>query len=153
MPSSTDISVTLDSIDLDVSKKELQQMAKDNVKALADSGYLEAGQKYAKLSAFMIYAEAFKKELKDYAIDEVLMEDNSRAQMGNVLLEIANSGDRLDYDADPVHKALNVQLKARQKELKNSRSTTNIVVDPDGAEVPKVPVKTPSSTIIKATIK
>lgn len=53
-----------------------------------------------------------------------------------------NTGDRLDYAADPIYAQIQEQLKEREALLKAAFKSTKPIYDEHGAEVPKVPVKT-----------
>jgi hypothetical protein len=60
-----------------------------------------------------------------------------------------NTGDRYDYAADPIYADIARQLKEREELLKLALKSANPIYDHEGIEVPKVPVKTFGSEVIK----
>jgi len=75
--------------------------------------------------------------------------------LSGVELSERSGWDNLDYDSDPVYKALKEQLKEREGLLKSaynhSRSFGLVMVDENGEALPIVPVKsvTKSALIVK----
>jgi len=154
MEKSTNISTVINQLDLNVSKAEIKQIYSDLVKDEAERGFTDMKKLYIKLG---IHAEGLKAallECKESALNELEFQDNGKFQIGNCTLETMNSGDKLDYEKDPIFKQINQELHERQKLLKMSKRTKAIIVDEiTGEEVPKVPVKTPGKITAKLTFK
>lgn len=71
-----------------------------------------------------------------------------------VQARIGTTGDRYDYDADPIYSDLKAQLKARENLLKTAVKMKESIFDESTGEVvPKVPLKSPAKETLVITIK
>ena len=140
----------MDGIDLNLSKKDLQALGKLRAEELIEAGYTDPLESFAKCKQLIELLTSFSTAMGAYAQDELDKHGEKKAFVGNVRLELGNTGDRYDYERDPVYAELKAQMADRKKILDAARTATqdyHVYKD-----VPRVPLKTPGKQIIKATI-
>ena len=131
-------------------KEETKQLGQNMIEAVKQ-GELDALDEIVRIKKEIEFLESYYDELKPYAIEEREKYPEKRLNIKGALIELSYTGDRLDYDSDPIYKELNDAKKHRQKELKDAYKTSNDVVTSDGELIPKIPVKSAGKQIIKIT--
>jgi hypothetical protein len=145
------------SYDHSFTKKEAIKTGTELAKNIIDGGEVDLFQVIGNLSRLSEVVGAALSQLKqaDYLFDNI---DKGGYNMNGVNFSLSNTGDRQDYEADPVYKDLAKKLKDREALLKQAlKSDTELFAaayDPETGEevamaVPKVPVKTFGKTVIK----
>lgn len=130
---------------MSLTKKEIQSEAVNQVQKILDSGELNMEEVVSKIVKLKEYVNSFDKALRKNDCIPV------GSYQGVKAVE-SNTGDRLDYEADPVYKKLKDELKAREEVLKAAFKNKDIdMADKNGEVIPRVPVKTYSSTVIKVS--
>lgn len=130
------------------SKREINQLGANMIEAVKN-GDAYALPELIETKKQIELLKAYEEALKPYAIEEREKYADKRLPMNGAFVELSYSGDRLNYDDDPIHKDLNDAIKNRVKQLKEAHKCDNIIVDCDGVVVPKVGVKTHGKQIIK----
>jgi hypothetical protein len=128
-----------------MSKREIEAYAEHQAQLLFDEGELNEFQMLSTAVRMETMASTYGKEVRK-RIQEV-PEKNYKAF--GCEFSTMNTGDRKDYSADPIYADLEKQLKERKELLDLSFKSTQPIYDNHGAEVPKVPIKTFGSTVIK----
>jgi hypothetical protein len=144
----------------DFTKKSAKETGERLAKIIIDEGevnVLEALGNIVRMKEVLLNAEAaFKKS-------DVLLDKAAEGQSFNgVKFSVMNTGDRLDYEKDPIYEDLNRKLKARKDLLSQAHKhfiKTGNRIYTDGYdsetgeelsyEVPVVPVKTVGKQAIK----
>lgn len=125
----------------DISKKEIQQIATDNVNEFLDNGMGDPLDAYIKAKKQIEYLTTVTEKLKDTASIQGLK--YNKQIFHGAKIEMRNTGDKLDYSSDPVYAELEAKLKARKELLTFSYSAYGATIfDEEGVEVMKVAVKT-----------
>lgn len=130
------------------SKTEVKELGANLIEAVKN-GDADALPELIETKKQIELLKAYEEELKPYAIEERERYAEKRLPMNGAFVELSYSGDRLDYDQDPIFKELNEALKNRQKELKEAYKCEHTIVDCNGEIIPKVGVKTHGKQIIK----
>ena len=129
----------------EMSKKDLEQAGAQRAAELMAQGEHNEYQALAAGERLKTFAESFCKQLRKDI--HALPEKNYKAY--GVEFSTMNTGDRYDYAADPIYADIARQLKEREDLLKLALKSANPIYDHEGIEVPKVPVKTFGSEVIK----
>ena len=123
------------------SKKELEFNGIQAAEFLVESGE-DVLPRYIEISRQIALLEAEKKGLKDAAFDErALYGGTEMLTIQGCKISISNTGDRLQYDKDPIIAALKIAIKDREKDVKIATKSEGTFFDNDGVEVEAVPVK------------
>ena len=124
----------------DLTKKELEQNGADAGFYLAETGE-DVLPRYIEISRQIVLLEAEKKALKEYAFEERTLHGTGVIDLYGCKLSISNTGDRLQYDKDPIIAELKKQIKDREIDVKIATKSKGVFLDSDGVQVDKVPVK------------
>ena len=120
-------------------KKEIVSKAKDDVKAMVDSGEVDIAEAVVDATRLSEYIKVFVSELRNHVGDEY-----DKYECKGVKLSFKGTGDRLDYEQDEVYADIKERLKAREELLKLAYKSKDMLFDSEGVEVPKVGVKSAS---------
>jgi hypothetical protein len=133
-----------------INKKEIELNAIQAAEFLINDGgnTLEA---FIQSKRKVIFETAYQKALSEYAFDERALYGSDLLEMYGVKISISNSGDRLQYDQDPIIAQLEQDIKEREKDVKIATKSKGVYFDSDGVEVEKVPVKH-GSEVLKINI-
>ena len=133
---------------MESSKREIKELAENSIEAVlnGDASGLET---YIDARKQEEYYKKIGEAVKDIAIEEREQYAEKRLSLKGTFIELSYSGDRLDYDDDPIHKELSKALKNRVKELKEAYKCEHTIVDCEGVIIPKVGVKTHGKQIIE----
>lgn len=137
------------------SKADLGKTAVRDITNFLNEGLEDASVLYAKVLKAQEYLSAAKEELKDVVEMEVTQEMlplSQEVERYGVALSLSNTGERLNYDEDPVYVELKRKVKERAEILKMVRRGTPYVDPETGEFAPEVSAK-PSTTVLKARIK
>ncbi len=137
-------------LDLNKKKAELKSDGKKEGEALVESGTIDAHEWTVRIRQLKEFLDGVEEGLFDQCLKEVADGSN---ELGHVKLSVANTGDRLDYEKDPVIAFHTEKIKAR-KELVYLASKKGVAVaDPEnGDEVKPVPVKTFGRQTVKISL-
>jgi len=130
-----------------LTKKELTQSGIEAAEYLIEAGE-SALERTVEISRQIALLEAEKKTLKEYAYDERALHGSDVLELYGCKISISNTGDRLQYDKDPIIASLKIAIKDREKDVKIATKSEGVYFDSDGVEVEKVPV-TYGSEVIK----
>ena len=133
-----------------INKKEIELNAIQAAEFLINDGgnTLEA---FIQSKRKVIFETAYQKALSEYAFDERALYGSDLLEMYGVKISISNSGDRLQYDQDPIIAELKQAIKEREKDVKIATKSKGVYFDSEGVEVEKVPVKH-GSEVLKINI-
>lgn len=120
-------------------KKEVVEKAKKDVANILEGGEVELANAFVDATRISEYLTTFVKELKQHITED---EYGKNYEVKGASISFRNTGDRLDYDADPVYAELKAKLKDRQALLKTAYKSKEMIFDSEGVEVPKVGIKT-----------
>lgn len=126
-------------------KKEVKQKALEDVKSILDGGEVDIANAFTDATRISEYLKTFVAELKKHVTEE---EYGKEYDVKNAKITFRETGDRLDYEDDPIYKELKERLKERESLLKTAYRSKDSIYDNEGVEVPKVSVKTPSSKVV-----
>lgn len=133
-------------------KKGLSNFGQIHARNLLEDGFHESVVLTVQAKKAIEYLKAFALEC-DYQTRKDLMEQyNSKADIFGANLSLSSSGDRLDYEADPIYYELKTKLKEREDLLKLAFKSSDSIYDAMGAEVMKVPIKTHSKETLKVKL-
>jgi len=136
---------------LALGKVELQTYGKEEAERLIEEGWADPTKLLVDSKKYLELLTAFNKAMKAAAVSE-LEGSNGKAEIGNAKISLGNTGDRLDYAADPIYVELKSKLDARVALLKLAKKQQDSLYDNMGIEVPKVPVKTFGEIVPKITL-
>lgn len=122
-----------------IPKKEIVAKAKDDVKAMVDSGKVDIAEAVVDATRLSEYLKVFVSELRNHVDDKY-----DKYECKGVKLSFKGTGDRLDYEKDEVYSELKERLKAREELLKLAYKSKDMLFDSEGVDVPKVGVKSAS---------
>ena len=128
------------------SKKELEQSGSEAGFYLAETGE-DVLPRYIEISRQIVLLEAEKKALKEYAFEERLLHGPGVIDLYGCKLSISNTGDRLQYDKDPIIAELKKQIKDREIDVKIATKSKGVYFDSEGVQVDRVPVKIGSEVL------
>ena len=134
-----------------LSKIELQERGKMDAMSLLDEGFVNALDITAQARKATEYLGAFIKATDSAARMEVAQYGGTRGALG-VEFSMGSTGDRINYDLDPIYLELKNKLKAREVLLKVAKNAQENIFDGEGIEVPRLPLKTASREILKAKL-
>tara|TARA_R110002012_G_scaffold305598_1_gene509790 strand:+ start:515 stop:925 length:411 start_codon:yes stop_codon:yes gene_type:complete len=124
----------------DLTKKELELLAIQTAEEIINNGenclelYIESKRK-------SLFEATFQKAISEAAFDERALYGSDLLEMHGVKSSISNTGDRLQYDKDPIIAELKLAIKEREKDVKLATKSTGVYFDSEGVQVEKVPVK------------
>lgn len=133
-----------------ISKGRISLAAQQTVEKVRN-GEIDPLKTYIQAKAYQGYFTEIVKNTQSDAIAEIEKYGKDDRVL-SCKVELSNTGERLDYEKDPVYADLKKQLKERENELKTAFKSKNTMVDENGEVIPKVPVKTPSYQTPKITI-
>ena len=120
-------------------KKEIVSKAKDDVKAMVDSGEVDIAEAVVDATRLSEYLKVFVSELRNHVDDKY-----DKYECKGVKLSFKGTGDRLDYEQDEKYADIKSQLKEREELLKLAYKSKDMIFDSEGVEVIKVGVKSAS---------
>ena len=123
-----------------LTKKEAELNGIQAAEHLADTGE-DVLPRYIEITRQIAMLEAEKKALKEYAFEERTLHGPGVVEMFGCKVSISNTGDRLQYDKDPVIASLKLAIKDREKDVKIATKSDGVYFDADGVEVESVPIK------------
>ena len=129
------------------SRKELELNGLQAGELIIDTGE-SALERVVEITRLEIMLAAEKKKLKEYAYDERALHGSDVLELYGCKISISNTGDRLQYDKDPIIASLKIAIKDREKDVKIATKSHGVYFDSDGVEVEKVPV-TYGSDVVK----
>jgi cell fate (sporulation/competence/biofilm development) regulator YmcA (YheA/YmcA/DUF963 family) len=143
------------SYDHTFTKKEAIKTGTELAKSLVENGEVDLFRVVGNLARLSEVVTAALSELKKA---DALYDIDKGYSLNGVKFSVANTGDRMDYEFDPIYKAINKKLKDREALLKSAlKSDTPLfaeALDEEtgevyAQEVPRIPVKTFGKTTIK----
>ena len=136
---------------LSLGKVELATYGKMEAERLIEEGWADPVQLMINSKKYLEVLTAFNKSMKEATIAE-LEKSNGKREEGSTKVALGNTGDRLDYAADPIYVELKAKMDARVALLKLAAKSSDSIYDHMGIEVPKVPVKTFGEMVPKITL-
>jgi len=135
---------------LNLNKKELKALGLLQAEEIMEAGFHSATDLLVASKKLMEYATAFNTGLKESALVE-LSRDSQGLVVHGAKVATGFTGDRIDYDQDPVYANLKKQLTARAELLKLAQKQ-NIADTDTGEQIPKVGIKTFGVSVVKVTL-
>jgi hypothetical protein len=129
-----------------LSKKELESKARNLMIEELENGTTNNYELLSKLTKINDFTSCMLSVLKPQIQNEL---NGEKHESHNIKISHGNTGDRLSYEDDIVYKDILKALKEREELLKLAYKSSETIFDSKGVEVPKVSVKTPSSSYIK----
>ena len=123
-----------------LTKKEIELAGIQAGDSLVESGE-DTLPRYIEISRQILLLEAEKKAIKEAAFDERAAYGSDVLEMYGCKTSISNTGDRIQYDKDPIIAELKQAIKKREKDVKTAVKSSGVYFDADGVQVDKVPVK------------
>ena len=136
---------------LALGKQELATYGKAEAERLIDEGWADPVQLMVNSKKYLEVLTAFNKGMKEATIT-ALEKCNGKAEVSHAKVSLGNTGDRLDYAADPIYVELKARMDERVALLKLAKKQSGALYDNMGIEVPKVPVKTFGELVPKITL-
>jgi len=124
----------------ELSKKELELNGIQAGDSLVESGE-DVLPRYIEISRQIAMLEAEKKAIKSAAFDERALYGSDVLDLLGCKISISNTGDRIQYDQDPIIAELKQAIKKRELDVKTAVKSSGVYFDADGVQVEKVPVK------------
>jgi len=124
----------------ELSKKELELNGIQAGDSLVESGE-DVLPRYIEISRQIAMLEAEKKAIKSAAFDERALYGSDVLDLLGCKISISNTGDRIQYDQDPIISELKQAIKKRELDVKTAVKSSGVYFDSDGVQVEKVPVK------------
>jgi hypothetical protein len=124
-----------------MSKRDIQASAIKLANEVLEFGQTNPLDRFIQLKRVAEYVDAYAGVFKQSAITEAEKYGKSTTVYG-AKIELRNSGDRFDYEADPVYCELSEKLKARKELLDLARKSKDVIYDSEGVDVPRIPIKT-----------
>ena len=124
------------------SKKEAIKQGKKAAKEILDRGEVTPTNALSNLCRFKEFINALESELRGQIVITETHTENG------VEFSLRNTGDRLDYEKDPVVSELQKKLKDRQELVKLATKSGDEIYDSEGVRVEKVPVKTVGKQVV-----
>ena len=131
-----------------LSKTELQQRGSEDANALLAEGFVNALDMIAQGRKAIEYLTAFTKGFDSEARAELSLFGGEKNSLG-ATFSLGSTGDRIDYDLDPIYLDLKEALKARETLLKVAKYAKENIFDGEGIEVPRLPLKSASREVLK----
>lgn len=123
-------------------KKEAVASGKKAAKEILDRGEITPVHALSNICRLKEWVNALESELRDSIVIPETQTENG------VEFSLRNTGDRLDYDKDPVVADLKKQLKEREELVKLATKSSGEIYDGEGTRVEKVPVKTVGKQVL-----
>ena len=124
----------------ELSKKELELNGIQAGDSLVESGE-DVLPRYIEISRQIAMLEAEKKAIKSAAFDERALYGSDVLDLLGCKISISNTGDRIQYDKDPIIAELKQAIKKRELDVKIATKSEGVYFDNDGVMIEKVPVK------------
>lgn len=134
-----------------LSKRELQERGASDSQLIQDEGLVNAINMVAMARKAIEYLGAFAKGFDSAARAEVNTYGGEKETLGAVF-SIGSTGDRIDYDQDPIYQDLKKALKDRETLLKVAKYAKESIYDGEGIEVPRLPLKSASREVLKVRL-
>lgn len=115
------------------------------------NGEEEALQKYIYAKKLEHYAKTMQEALKEEALNERSLHSDKTLNMYGAVSSVGETGIRYDFSKNEDVKQLEDTLKSLKAMLKRSSMHDGVMTDEDGTIIPKVPVKTYSTTVLKVS--
>ena len=121
-----------------LSKQSITELANDIIDNV-NNGDVDALVLRIKFKAIKEIIEKVEGRIQDQCIQEALKFKGQ--DVDNCKIEVRNSGDRLQYDEDPIYQELKTKLKNREELLKLAyKQRGTMIFDENGIEVPVVSI-------------
>ena len=136
----------------ELSKTEIEDLADITVENIGN-GLLDPLEvaAYCK-KGIALYEMIIKKSYSLIVSEKERFEGNDLSRH-SCKFSLSSTGERLSYEDDERYASISGTLKDRQNLLKTAYKSKELIYDADGAEVPKVALKSPSKQILKIEIK
>jgi len=134
----------------DFKKSTIEAEALQIVQQVND-GNMSALQAMLMAKALVKMADIINSNIVDNAINEVELYPKGKGDAYGAKFEIMNTPTTYDYDSDSEYQRLNNDAKKRRDLLATALKTDGVIFDQDGAEVPRVPIKSNGGTTVKVT--
>lgn len=135
-----------------LTKAEILSKAQEVINKIAD-GQADGLKVHLQAKAYIQYYQAIADQSQGYAIDEAEKYGKEGKLLG-VGFRIGSTGERYDYEEDPIYYDLKAKLKAREELLKTAvKMRESIFDDETGEVVPKVSLKAAAKSTLTVTIK
>lgn len=122
----------------EMSKEQIQEQAQKQADLIMSMGEVDEFQAIAIIERNRTFWDSISEKLRA-KIGE-LPEKNYK--FWGCEFSKRNTGDRLDYESDPIYSDLKAQLKERENLLKTAYKSKQTIYDHHGADVPKIGIKT-----------
>jgi hypothetical protein len=126
-------------IDYNYSKDYLASVAQNIIEAV-DEGFADPLEIHVMGKALIQIGSALEKSTKESASMKAT-EQGRKGSFKGCEFQLRNGATYYDYSADPMYADLEAKLKARKEALNQALKTDLTIVDENGEEVQKVPVK------------
>ena len=133
-----------------LSKSELMSKGKFDARTTADDGFKDVLEMMAMARKGIEYLNAFVKEIES-DVRGKLPDSQTITVLGSEF-SLGSTGDRIDYEVDPVYAAIKAQLSERAGLLKMAKNAKETIYDGDASEVPRLPLKSASREVLKIRV-
>ena len=133
-----------------LNKFELDSKGKYDARTMADDGLLDVLEMMAKARKAIQYFTAYTKEIES-DVRGKLPDSQTITVLGSEF-SLGSTGDRIDYESDPVYAAIKAKLAERTALLKMAKNAKETIYDGDASEVPRLPLKTASREVLKIKV-
>ena len=129
-----------------VTKSDIADAA-SNIRQMVDDGYLNPLSALVKFKIMKELIDRADGLIKSYAIDEADKYKKQGEYLG-YKIDVRNTGDRLNYEDDPIYAEMKAVLKQREELLKLAyKQRGTMLFDENGIEVPVVSVTAGKDTV------
>lgn len=118
------------------SKKEVVLSAEVMAFEMIESGEVDSKDALSKVVKLKDYLDTVEKKLR--ADLESEMFHGEKHTHHGVTFQYSEGSKRLNYEDDPIYKAIKEMLKSREELLKCAFNSSDMIFDSEGVEVPKV---------------
>ena len=142
---SIDVTGLLNNLQL-VSKGEISDAA-IKIQQMVYDGYLNPLAAMVKFKLVKELIDRADAMIKGFAIDEAMKYKKEGEYMG-YKIDVRNTGDRMNYEDDPIYSEMKAKLKQREELLKLAyKQKGTMVFDEQGIEVPVISVTSGKETL------
>jgi len=134
-----------------LSKIELQERGAKDSQDLLDAGYTSPLDMVAQGRKAIEYLTAFVRGFDSAAREQVANNGGESIVLGSIFT-LGSTGERLDYDQDPIYAQLKKDLRDREFLLKTAKNAREDIYGGDASQVPRLPLKSASKEILKVRL-
>ena len=135
---------------IELNQEQIKELAySDSYDAL--NGNEDALEKYIYAKKLEFYAKSIQEAVKEEALNERSLHGDKTLSIYGAITSVGETGIRYDFSKNEDVKALEDTLKSLKAMLKRSSTHDGVMTDEDGTIIPKVPVKTYSTTVLKVS--